>query len=550
MQIYCSRERKALIGRILSNEYDLAIIGGGVTGAGIALDASSRGIKTVLIEKYDFASGTSSRSTKLIHGGLRYLKQFEIGLVMGVGRERRIVHNLAPHLVVSEKMLLPFFKGGTFGKFSTSIGLWVYDFLAGVKSTDKRKMLSKKRTLELEPLLPDETLKGSGLYAEYRTDDARLTMEIIKTAIQHGADCINYMEALDFIYAGNKITGIKARDVLTGRPCDIYSKFTVSATGPWVDDLREINHSKTGKTLHLTKGCHIVVPYHKLPLKHSIYFDVPDDRMIFAIPRGGITYIGTTDTDYSGDKDQVRTSAEDAGYLVNGVNHAFPSIHLTVNDIISSWAGLRPLINQSGKKADEISRKDEVFISGTGLISIAGGKLTGYRKMSLKVVNIVANKLRSEYHIHSRKARTKSIKLTGNHFRGSREVGKYIDEVRVKLASRGLGLTETNYLVHNYGRQSDQIISIIAKSTEADPRLKLLLAELEFCGEKELVVSIVDFFIRRTGRLFFDIESVRKYLEPVLSAMTKYFEWPPDRVEEERNRLETEIYNATHFEKK
>jgi glycerol-3-phosphate dehydrogenase len=212
MQVYSALKRDELTDKITSSQHDLLIIGGGITGAGIALDAASRGIKTVLIEKSDFASGTSSRSTKLIHGGLRYLKQLEVRLVMEVGRERRIVHNLAPHLVVSEKMLLPFFKNGTFGKFSTSIGLWVYDFLAGVRKSDRRKMLSRKKTLDLEPLLPGETLRGSGLYAEYRTDDARLTIEVIKTAISNGADCLNYVKAAGFIYDDHKISGVKCTD--------------------------------------------------------------------------------------------------------------------------------------------------------------------------------------------------------------------------------------------------------------------------------------------------------------------------------------------------
>lgn len=541
-------KRKELFNKILSQEYDLLIIGGGITGAGIALDAASRGLKTALIEKNDYASGTSSRSTKLIHGGLRYLKQFEVRLVMEVGRERRIVHDLAPHLVVSEKMLLPFFKHGTFGKFSTAIGLWVYDFLAGVRKADKRKMLSRKKTLELEPLLPAETLKGSGLYAEYRTDDARLTIEVIKTAVRYGADCINYVKSSDFIYDDNKVTGVKAEDMITGLTADIYARSVVSATGPWVDDLRIINRSRTGKTLHLTKGVHIVIPYEKLPFRHSIYFDVPDGRMIFAIPRGKITYVGTTDTDFSGNKDNVTTSLADAQYLVNAVNNAFPSVHLDINDIESSWAGIRPLINQSGKKADEISRKDEVFISDTGLISIAGGKLTGYRKMSLKVVNIVSKRLRSDFKIQPGKCRTRFIKLTGNNFSGSKEVGDYIEKIIPTLRASGLGTDDAGYLVHNYGNQSGMILGNMEKIPEGDPALKLILAELQFCMENEQVVSAADFLVRRTGRLFFDIESVKKFAEPVLNAMAKASEWNPGRLQQERKKIEAEIYQVTHFE--
>ncbi len=548
MQIYTSLKRKELIEKILSVEYDLAVIGGGITGAGIALDAASRGLKTVLIEKNDFASGTSSKSTKLIHGGLRYLKQFEIGLVMGVGRERRIVHRLAPHLVLAEKMLLPFFRGGTFGKFSTSLGLWVYDFLAGVKKEDRRKMLSKKKTLELEPLLPHQTLLGSGLYAEYRTDDARLTIEVMKTAIDHGADCINYLEADEFIYTDNKISGLKIHDVLTGEPYEILSKITVSATGPWVDDLRERNHSKQGKTLHLTKGVHIVVDRDKLPVKHSIYFDVPDGRMIFAIPRENTTYIGTTDTDYFDHKDHVTTNLKDAEYLVKAVNQAFPTVQLTIDDIRSSWAGLRPLINQPGKKTSEISRKDELFFSDTELISIAGGKLTGYRIMSRKVTDRVCKVLKSEYNIASGRCRTKFLKLSGNQFRNSREVRAYVDKVSDQLKGYGMGAAEAGYLVHNYGIQAEEILSNMKSQAGNDFRYNLLMAELRFCIDHEMAVSVADFLVRRTGRLFFNISSVKQYAEPVLNAMARILGWDHARIQEERNRLESEVFDATHFD--
>jgi len=209
-----SSKRKEYINTLKSSKYDILIIGGGATGAGIALDAVSRGLRTALIEMNDFASGTSSRSTKLIHGGLRYLKQFDLGLVHETGTERAILHKLAPHMVIPEKMILPLVEGGTFGKFATSFGLKVYDILAGVKGSDRRKMLSKDETLELEPLLNERTLKGCGFYAEYRTDDARLTIELIKTACRLGAQCLNYIKAVDFQYMDDKIVGVVCEDQL------------------------------------------------------------------------------------------------------------------------------------------------------------------------------------------------------------------------------------------------------------------------------------------------------------------------------------------------
>src|SRR6187402_759460 len=334
--------RKEIISKLAGQSCDLIVIGGGITGAGIALDAASRGLKTALVEKNDFAFGTSSRSTKLIHGGLRYLKQLEFGLVKEVGSERAVVHRLARHLVVPEKMLLPLSEKTGMGYWLTSIGLKIYDWLAGVKPEDQRRMLTKQQTLKHEPLLKKDDVKGGAIYAEYRTDDARLTIEIMKTAFAKGADLINYISAVDFVYTDEQVTGVKVKDETTGDAFDISATTVVNAAGPWVDELRLVNKSKTTKHLHLTKGVHIVIPYHRLPVRQAIYFDVPDGRMIFAIPRGRITYVGTTDTDYSGDKNVVFATNEDARYIIEGINGTFPSAHLTLADIESSWAGLRP----------------------------------------------------------------------------------------------------------------------------------------------------------------------------------------------------------------
>jgi len=252
--------RPEVISKLKGEQYDLLIIGGGITGAGIALDAASRGLKTALVEKNDFAFGTSSRSTKLIHGGLRYLKQLEFGLVKEVGSERAIVHKLAPHLVIPEKMLLPLSEKKGMGYWLTSIGLKIYDWLAGVIPEDQRRMLTQQQTLKYEPLLRKDDVKGGAIYAEYRTDDARLTIEIIKMAAAHGAHLLSYAEVKDFVYDKSHISGVTVSDQLSQEVFEVKSKVVVNASGPWVDELRDINGSKAGKRLHLTKGVHIVVP--------------------------------------------------------------------------------------------------------------------------------------------------------------------------------------------------------------------------------------------------------------------------------------------------
>ena len=509
MHGFDSRTRAETVAKIQKTKYDLIIIGGGITGAGISLDASSRGLKTLLIEKNDFASGTSSKSTKLIHGGLRYLKQFEIGLVREVGLERAIVHKLAPHLVRSEKMLIPLIKDGTFGKILTSIGLMVYDVLAGVEKEEQRQMLSKDETLTIEPELKEDILEGGGVYAEYRTDDARLTIEVLKTAGSFGADVLNYAKCTDFTYnAQNKLIGIEWEDLITKEKHRTRSTHVINAAGPWVDKVRAKDHRIEGKHLHPTKGVHIVVPHERLPIKHAVYFDEPDGRMLFAIPRDRITYVGTTDTNYEGDLDHPPVRIDDVNYLLRGANSVFPNTKLTLEDVASTWVGLRPLIEEEGKSASEISRKDEVFESESGLLSIAGGKLTGYRKMAEKILDKVAKREEAKGR-KLKDCQTSELALSGGVFNGSKEVNHYTTSVEKVLGAHELA-SWANYLVSNYGRQSDDILKIFESRKEKDSEVRLGLSELAFTVEHESVTSLLDFFERRTGRLYFYIESIEK----------------------------------------
>ena len=530
-----------------TTEFDLLIIGGGITGAGIALDAATRGMKVALIEKGDFASGTSSKSTKLIHGGLRYLKQFDFWLVKEVGTERAIVHKLAPHLVVPEKMILPLIEGGTYGSWLTSVGLKVYDILASVEGDDKRKMLSVKKSLKKEPLLPKKILKGAGYYAEYRTDDARLTIEVLKTAQNYDAKLLNYSEATEFIYEDKRVVGVNVKDGITNESYDIKAKYVVNACGPWVDELRQINNSKIGKQLHLTKGVHLVVDHEKLPVKQSVYFDVPDGRMMFAIPRGKVTYFGTTDTNYQQDKDDVNTSLVDATYLISAVNNMFPDITISLDDVESSWAGLRPLIHEEGKSASELSRKDEIFVSETELISIAGGKLTGYRKMAERIVDLIDKKYKRRFEKSFSEIKTKKLVLKGGDFENYDEVKSYTDAIYNRIAEVDFNQKDAEYLVHNYGKQTDQILKKFDEFTEENQQEKLIKAEVWFSVQHEMACTPTDFFMRRTGRLFFDIKSVTQFKEYVLNLFASHFSWDIETTEKHKQELEHHVRMATTF---
>jgi len=544
---FSAQDRPQIIKSLEKEYYDIIIIGGGITGAGIALDAASRGLKVALVEKGDFASGTSSKSTKLIHGGLRYLKQLEFSLVREVGKERAIVHHLAPHLVRPEKMLLPLITNGNYGHIMTSVGLMVYDVLANVDKEDQRKMLSKEETMKLEPLLKDDVVEGGGLYAEYQTDDFRLVIEVIKASMQYNAHPINYMEVEQILEKGGMAYGVQCKDKVSNKSIEILGDYIINATGPWVDLVRSKIEKIGGKSLHLTKGVHIVVPHEKLPVKHSVYFDVSDGRMIFAIPKNDITYIGTTDTEYIGDPGDAQVNQKDVDYILDAVDHMFPSIHLKKSDIVSSWAGIRPLIAEAGKSASEISRKDELFVADNGMMSIAGGKLTGYRQMAKKVVVEVLEKKEKKSGIKKkRKCQTKKIPLPGNEFKDYAAVKNYKNEL--KKNNTAFDSTTIDYLVDIYGTQTDEIIKNAKEIGGNQPDLQLLKAEVNFSLENEMTMTLLDFYERRTGRIFFKIQSIEETLATVLPIMTKYLGWSEVRIEEELKQLNNEVKRATNFD--
>jgi len=428
--------RREAIDKLRIIEFELLIIGGGATGSGIALDAASRGIKTALIEKSDFASGTSSKSTKLIHGGLRYLKQLDIQLVRETGTERAILHRLAPHLV-------------------------------------------------------------------------------------------NYCEAVDFLYDDkDQIVGVNCVDSLSQKPLTIKAKTIVSATGPWVDGLRKKDGPLTGGKLHLTKGIHLVVPYEKFPLKQTVYFDVPDGRMVFAIPRGRTTYFGTTDTTYQGDLDRIVCTQDDLNYLLEAINSTFPDVNLAPEDIESNWAGLRPLIHQEGKSPSELSRKDEIFQSKTGLISIAGGKLTGYRKMAERVVDIVAKRLDGNTIESIQDCTTATIPLTNNKLSDSAETEQYFAQLKTQVIALGLPEYYGWYLGTTYGTQADSILRGMDQYADLPPNI---------------------LFVRRTGKIFFDMVSIDAIRSDVMSVLQSELDWDEERLSHENQSLDNWIKDCSTY---
>lgn len=523
-------------------QFDLLVIGGGITGAGIALDAVTRGLSVALVDMQDFAAGTSSRSTKLVHGGLRYLKQMELKIVSETGKERDIVYRNALHVTEPERMLLPFHKGGTFGKLTTSAGLFVYDKLAGVKKDERREMLTADETLEMEPLLKEEGLMGGGHYVEYRTDDARLTLEVLKKASQKGALCLNYMKVEQFIYKDKKVSGAIVRDMLNGGQLEVNASVIVNATGPWVDEMRGKDQISNDKRLKLTKGIHIVIDQAVFPLRQAVYFDTADDRMIFAIPRGNKAYIGTTDTFFDGDPSNPIANEEDITYLLESIHYMFPTIKVERKDVESTWAGVRPLIYEEGKDASEISRKDEIWQADTGLITIAGGKLTGYRKMAETVIDQVVKKFPTT---SFGPCVTEFLPLSGGEFDNEDHFETFLESKANESLLYGLTKEEGRQLASLYGTNVDTILNYVnAVSTEKSLLPTLWKAEVLYAVHHEMAMTPSDFFIRRKGDLYFNIGFVKHYKEEVTSYMAALLSYDAETSEEHLKQLEQHIKEA------
>ncbi len=492
-----------------SQHYDLIVVGGGITGSGIALDAASRGMKVLLLEKQDFAAGTSSRSTKLIHGGLRYLKQLEFNLVRQVGKERAMLYQNASYLVYPEKLLLPIYKSGSLGFASTSLALWVYDLIAGVRKKERRIMLSKQQAKSEECMLSEDGLLGAGLYYEYRTDDARLTMEVLKTAVSYSASAFNYLELNEFILSDGQISGVRTTDLVDGGSYTFNAKYVVNATGPWVDQLRKKNSESMDKHLYITKGVHLVFSQDRFPLKHSMYFDVPDGRMVFAVKREGKVYLGTTDTEYQDSLEKPICTWQDMEYLLNAANEMFSNLNLCSKDVESSWAGLRPLIHEKGKSPSEVSRKDEIFEAENGLISIAGGKLTAFRKMAQKVVDKIEKKEKC-----FGRCKTDSILLLGTTTQG--EEG--YTAMRKRLKEYEFKFNSDKYLIkllHTYGN------ACFAMLEKADDLMSLIYAEIDYCIENESLEHLADYYARRSGKVLFAIDEIKEKQKAILTYYAK-----------------------------
>jgi glycerol-3-phosphate dehydrogenase len=366
--------------------FDVAVIGGGITGAGVARHAALAGLSTLLVEAADFASGTSSRSTKLIHGGLRYLAMGDVGLVREGALERKSLKIMAPHLTQPQWMVVP--AGSRAALMKLRLGIGLYELLGAVDSVDRHENWMSDDLELKEPLLDRTRYPYACAYREYLTDDARLVMATLRSAVTAGALALNYARLASFEQVDGEVR-LEIQDAMTGQTLTGRARTLVNAAGPWVEAVQATG-SRGGPgqpRLHLSKGVHIAFSREQLPLSNMVMMTAADGRPVFAIPRGQVVYVGTTDTSVTGEPGYwPKVTVGDVEYLLAPLREHFTSVELKVTDVIGSWAGLRPLIHQPGKSPREMSRRDEIWQNPQRVISIAGGKLTGYRKMAEQVI--------------------------------------------------------------------------------------------------------------------------------------------------------------------
>ena len=597
--VFSIKRRQQDIKALKEETLDVLIIGGGITGAGTALQAAASGLKTGLVEMQDFAEGTSSRSTKLVHGGLRYLKNFDVEVVADTVQERAVVQGIAPHIPKADPMILPVYDepGSTFSMFSLKVAMDLYDRLANVTGTKyENYTLSKDEVLEREPQLKSEGLQGAGVYLDYRNNDARLVIENIKRAAEDGGHMVSRTKVVGILHDENdKVCGATVEDLLTGETYDIKARIVLNTTGPWSDTIRQMDaKSDAAPQMRPTKGVHLVVDREKLQVPQPTYFDTGknDGRMVFVIPREEKTYFGTTDTDYKGDFSHPKVEQEDVDYLLEVVNNRYPSAGITINDIESSWAGLRPLISTNGGSdynggnsqpiTDEsfdnvistiekyqqgevdritvedalkdiqtsnseseanpsaISRGSALDIDEDGLITIAGGKITDYRKMALGAMRTVVEILKNDFNKTYELIDSSKYPVSGGDI-NAQEVEEETEKLAQMGAEKGLSQSEALYLANLYGSNAPKVFALIDEVEQIEGLTLADSLSLRYAMDEEMALTPNDFLIRRTNHMLFMRDTLDGIIEPVIAEMARYYDWTDEAKANYTKQLETAI---------
>jgi glycerol-3-phosphate dehydrogenase len=473
--------------------YDLIIAGGGIVGAGIARDAALRGLKTLILEKVDFAYGTTSRSSRLVHGGLRYLKRLDLGLVRQDLREREILLDIAPHLVHPLSFVIPLTKGRPLQNLALPFGLLLYDLLFWHKTLPSHQRLTRRETLDLEPGLESKGLLSSYLYHDCQAPFVeRLCLENVLSAAQHGATALNHAKVTGILRDGSSVSGIAVQDQISGETYQIRGRITVNATGHWVDSVRGMLGKDTGAMVRRTKGIHLLT--RKFSRNAVVLFAFSDGRLFFVTPWQDYSLIGTTDTDYTGDLDAVGAESSDVSYLLKEVRHIFPDVQS--DDIFYTSAGLRALARSSSRRSSDVSRSHKLVDHERedgigGFISVVGGKITAYRAVAEQTVDLVCQKLASKA-----PCITAEAPLPG---------APNVTQQSFQQAANkpGLSLDTVSHLASLYGSRFSQILDLLDINAKGAQRLcphcQDILAQVQHDVEQEGAITLEDFLLRRSA---------------------------------------------------
>jgi len=518
---------KREIHRLTSETFDLLVIGGGINGCGILRDAALRGYRAALVEKGDFASGASSKTSKLVHGGLRYLEQMKLGLVFESCRERRTLLSIAPHLVHPLPFLIPVYKEDARGRAIIHAGMILYDMLALFRNVERHRMVSLQDVFKAEPDLERTGLQGGAVYYDCRMDDARLCLENVLSATEAGAAAVNYAEVISLIRSGERAAGAVVKDRLSGRTFEVMARKVINASGPWLDRITKMSSLKTEPRLRPTKGVHIIVP--GSTRGHALLISARrDNRVFFVIPYQGYSLVGTTDTFYTGDPDQVTPSPEDIAYLIEEGRRVLPGAKLDREHVIASFAGLRPLVAEPGRPS-ELSRSHVIYEERSGLLSVAGGKYTTYRQVAEEVVDRIARgqEMRSRV-----PCRTAELPLYGGGLKDPASDMKMICEKAE--TEYGIGPDTAAQLIRCYGTRYRDVLHRIQEDEGLRERITPgrpeILAQVRYGVEEEMVVTLSDFLRRRTSLALSEANG-RETAGRVASLLARYLHWDPRETE-------------------
>jgi len=546
MEPLAATARTANVERLARERFDVLVIGGGITGAGVALDAAARGYRVALIEKVDFASGTSSKSTKLAHGGIRYLPQFDLAMVHEALVERGLMVRHAPFLVRPQPFILPVYEHmrwpsglpvrppTDFGLgFVLDIGLWMYDLMAGRLNIGRHKSISAKETLRRAPRLRSTGLKKAFLYYDAQTNDAQLTVTVLRTAAQFGAVVTNYTEVTGFTRAQGKLNGAVVRDVLTNQGCSVSARHIINAAGVFAEHVAALTGDESKATIEPSKGIHLVVARERLQITDTavVLPETEDGRILYVIPWSARAVIGTTDTG-SGDLDDPQASPEDIAYLLKHVND-YLEVNLTHDDILSVYAGYRPLVKSRGARAADLSRTHVVLQENNGMVTIVGGKLTTYRRMAQDTVDVIAK--RDGMPISHP---TQKLLLAG-------AIGWRDAKREIEARGRQLGLAPeiVEHLACNFGSNASAVLDLIDEEESLRerlvPDLPYLRAEVVYACRAEMAMTLEDVLARRTRIILEDAERGAGVAPEVAALMARELGWSSDQV-----RAQVEQYRA------